>query len=158
MTTLISSNKYGNLHKLKNPYKLLLKNTKTPFGIQETYNKKIIHWYIQNIDDLKLIRHFQEDLQQNILKDYTLFINNKVTQKGNYNPIIETNVSNNIESSECISHIDGEIVTYNSIIKGTEGDVTLICDNIVILENKVNMIWNIVKIVRSSITKKTQSL
>jgi hypothetical protein len=153
MTTLISNNKYGELYRLKKPYQLKLENTSTPFGIQENYKKKIIHWYIKSIDDIKLVRHYQEDLLQVLANrivsnDYT--INTKITQKDNYPPIIETNVNPNIDSYSCIAHKDGEIVTYNSIIKGTKGDISLVCDNIVIIGNKVNMIWNISRIVRSA--------
>jgi|688.fasta_scaffold84419_6 hypothetical protein len=148
MTTLISNNKYGSFHKLKRPYHLTLVNTSTPFGLQENYNKKIVHWYIKSIDDIKLVRHYQEDLQ-NILNN-NLPINTKITQKDKYPPIIETNISQYIDSNTCISHKDGEIVTYNSIIKGTSGNVFLVCENIVIMDNKVNMVWNINRIVRSS--------
>jgi hypothetical protein len=147
MTTLISNNQYGQLHKLKKPYYLTLLNTKTPFGIQENYNKRIVHWYIKSIDDIKLVRHFQEDLQHILNNDF--IINTKITKKNNYPPIIETTINPNIDSNDCITHNIGEIVTYNSINKGTSGDVYLVCENIVIMENKVNMVWSINKIVRS---------
>jgi hypothetical protein len=158
MTTLISNNTYGELHKLDKPYVIILKNTYTPFGIQTSFNKRIIHWYIKSIDDIKLIRHFQEDLQNNILKDANLIINTKITQKDNYPPIIETNINTNLDSDECISHDTGEIVTYNCITKKTRADVLISCDTIVLMKNKVNMIWNIDKIVRYPDIKKCQSL
>ncbi len=148
MTTLISSNKYGDLHKLKNPYILHIHNTSTPFGIQQSYYKKIIHWYIKSTNDIKLVRHFQEDLLNNILQNKTFVINTKITQKNNYPPIIETIVNPHIDSNDCISHEIGEIITYNSIIKGTQANITLKCDTISITDNTVNMIWHIEKIVR----------
>ena len=148
MTTLISNNKYGQLHKLKTPYTLQIENTSTPFGIQDSYNKQIINWYIKSNDDIKLVRHFQEDLKFNILKNPDAIINTKVTQKNNYPPIIETVINPNIDSSDCIKHDIGEIVTYNSIIKGTYADVSLRCVIISIMNNNVNMIWTIYKIVR----------
>jgi hypothetical protein len=148
MTTLISSNKYGDLHKLTKPYILHINNTSTPFGIQQSYNKKIIHWYIKSTNDIKLVRHFQEDLLHNVLKNNTLLINTKITQKNNFPPIIETIINPYIDSSDCISHDTGEIITYNSIIKGTYAHISLKCDTISITDNMVNMIWHIEKIVR----------
>lgn len=148
MTTLISKNTYGELHKLKKPYLLQINNTSTPFGIQQSYNKKIINWFIKSTNDIKLVRHFQEDLQTNILKNTEIIINTKISQKNNYPPIIETTINPNIDSSECISHDIGEIITYNSIVKGTYAHVSLKCDMISISNNNVSMIWTIEKIVR----------
>jgi hypothetical protein len=148
MTTLISSNKYGELYKLKKPYLLHINKTSTPFGIQQSYLKKIIHWYIKSMDDIKLVRHFQEDLLNNVLQNNTYIINTKITQKNNYPPIIETIVNPHIDSNDCISHETGEIITYNSIIKGTNAHISLKCDTISITNNTVNMMWYIEKIVR----------
>jgi hypothetical protein len=147
MCSLISSNKYGSLYKLNKPYIIKINNSKTPFGIQQSFNRKLIHWYIKDINHIKLINHFKDDIHDNIfnkiidINEYT--IDSKLSKNNNFPHLLETIINPNISSSNCISHKPGEIITYNDINKGLTANIILECSTISINNNKINMIWYI---------------
>jgi hypothetical protein len=147
MCSIISSNKYGSLYKLNKPYIIKINNSKTPFGIQKSYNRKLIHWYIKDFNDIKLINHFKEYLLDNILNKIIntndLFIDTKLSKKDNFPFLLETIINPNISSNDCIKHSPGEIITYDDIIKGLNANIIVECSTISVNNNKVNMIWYI---------------
>lgn len=146
MTQLISENKFGKLFKLKKPIQIILKNTSTPFGINKSYNKLLICWYVDN-NSVKVIRHYEDTILNYYFKDTNLQINSKLSKKEPYPHILETQIDTSISSNDCIQHQPGEIVSYYDIKKGTKGDVTIECEILNIKDNKITVIWNIKKIV-----------
>jgi hypothetical protein len=149
MATLISSNNYGSLYKLKYPYTLTLEDTTTPFGTTQSYNKFEISWYIKDINKQKYVNMCIYDLKENVLpkinmKDAQVF--SKMSRKDNYPPIIQTCIESIKKSSECIEHEQGVVVSFYDIRPRTHATVDLECANISIVGEKVNMLWTIKKI------------
>jgi hypothetical protein len=143
MTYLISENKYGKLYKLKRPYIIELKNTSTPFGLNKSYNKQVVCWYITN-DNVKTVRRYEEE----VMTLFEMEISSKISKKDPYPYIIETQVNTNLDSSDCIEHLQGEIVSYNDIMKGYKGTIILECEIVNISMNKVMMIWYMKRVMR----------
>jgi hypothetical protein len=143
MTQLISENKYGKLHKLKRSYIIEIDKTVTPFGINKSYNKLLVCWYIDN-SLVSIIRHYEEEVM-NIFKK---MINSKISKKEPYSYVLETQVNPNLSSSECIEHNIGEIVSYYDVKKKTMWKVIIECDIVMENDNNVVMIWNIKKLMR----------
>jgi hypothetical protein len=149
MTTLISSNNNGNLYKLKHPYNLTIEDTTTPFGTKQSYNKFEICWYIKDINKQKYVNMCVFDLKENILPKINMknaSVISKMSRKDNYPPIIQTSIESIKNSSECIEHEPGVVVSFYDIRPKTQATVDLECAYISTTSDKVNMIWTIKKI------------
>jgi hypothetical protein len=149
MTTLVSSNNFGSLYKLKHPYTLTIENTMTPFGTTQSYNKFEICWYIKDVNKLKYVNMCVCDLKENILPKIGLKgveVFSKVTKKDNFPPIIQSNIVSIKNSSECIEHKEGVVVSFYDIRPKTQATVDLECSSISTTGDKVNMLWSIKKI------------
>jgi hypothetical protein len=89
------------------------------------------------------------DLKENILpkinmKDASVI--SKMSRKDNYPPIIQTSIESIKNSSECIEHEPGVVVSFYDIRPKTQATVDLECAYISTTSDKVNMIWTIKKI------------
>jgi hypothetical protein len=143
MTQLISQNKYGKLYKLKRPYIIEIKKAITPFGINKSYNKLLVCWYIDS-QLVSIIRHYEEEVS-NIFKKPII---SKISKKDPYPYVLETQTNPNLSSGDCIEHKMGEIVSYYDIKKGSIWDIIIECEIVSEKDDKIMMIWNIKKLMR----------
>ena len=146
----ISDNKIGILYNVKksNPDFSLttivysLNKTKTIFGLEEKYNKKVFKWIID--DDFKSkILSLEKDLINNCQNISIELVKSKIIEKNNYPIMIETDVPKNIVCcNDIIKHTKGILTSFNQINKKNKYNIEFKLENVSVrCINKKNILY-----------------
>lgn len=146
----ISDNKIGILYNVKksNPDFSLttivysLNKTKTIFGLEEKYNKKVFKWIID--DDFKSkILSLEKDLINNCQNISIELVKSKIIEKNNYPIMIETDVPKNIFCcNDIIKHTKGILTSFNQINKKNKYNIEFKLENVSVrCINKKNILY-----------------
>ena len=122
----------GCLYKISSDGKNLqikLSNTKSIFGVENSYNTKTIKWNINKseLEKIQIIENLMRKEFKNIDIDE---IKSKIISKPNYPSMIMTKINKNKTSNDIIKHKSGEITSFEEINKIFLYDVVLIVSNL----------------------------